>query len=177
MSMVAMMFKWLALSFFSFFISAAKPAALSGAVHPFYVSVTEINHNAKEKDLEISCKIFADDLEATLEQQNKTTIDFSNEKQKAQIDGFIKAYIQKHLQLKADGKAVALNYVGFEKESEAVYCYFEGSNVASVKQLFVDNSILQDYTDKQINIVHIIVNGKRQSTKLDAAKETASFSF
>ena len=104
MSMVAMMYKWLAFSFFSFFIPAAKPAVPSGAVHPFYISVTEINHNAQEKDLEISCKIFADDLEATLEQQNKITIDFSNEKQKAQIDGFIKAYIQKHLQLKADGK-------------------------------------------------------------------------
>ena len=25
--------------------------------HPFYVSVTEINHNAKQQTLEISCKI------------------------------------------------------------------------------------------------------------------------
>jgi len=34
--------------------------------HPFYVSVTEISHNAKDKIIEISCKIFADDLEMTL---------------------------------------------------------------------------------------------------------------
>ena len=27
-------------------------------VHPFYVSVTEINHNAKDKTIEISCKTF-----------------------------------------------------------------------------------------------------------------------
>ena len=88
-----------------------------------------------------------------------------------------KDYIAKNLTLSADGKAIALNYIGFEKDSEAVYCYFEGVNIASVKKLAIVNSLLQDYTDKQINILHVIVNGKRQSTKLDATQRTVSFNF
>lgn len=175
--MGAMMYKWFFLSLLSSFFVKEPVETKTLANHPFYVSVTEVNHNPKEKTLEISAKIFADDLEAALEKQYKTSLDFSNAKQKTQIDGFIKAYVQKHLQLKADGKTVVLNYIGFERENEAVFCYFEGNNIATLKQLFADNSILQDYTDKQINIMHITVNGKRQSTKLDAVKETASFSF
>ena len=38
-------------------------------LHPFYVSVTEINHNAADKTLEISCKMFTEDLEEILEKK------------------------------------------------------------------------------------------------------------
>ena len=41
------------------------------AHHPIFVSVTQIDHNATDKTLEISCKIFTDDFEQTLRQQNK----------------------------------------------------------------------------------------------------------
>lgn len=174
--MAALLYKWLFLSFFSFLLGKEEAQATT-AMHPFYVSVTEIDHNAKAKSLEISCKIFADDMEAELEKLAKSTIDFSDVKQKSHIDQLIAAYIKNHLHVKADGKAVALNYVGFEKESEAVYCYFEGENISAVKQLLIDNSLLLDYTDKQINIVHATVNGKRQSTKLDVGNKTAVFSF
>lgn len=173
-------YKWLLFSFLYSLFSGSGSSVSSAEEkekHPFYVSVTEINHNSKEKSLEISCKIFADDMEATLQQNYKTQVDLSAEKQQAQVNGFIKDYIIKHLKLVADGKGIALQYIGFEKDSEAVYCYFEGVNVAAVKKLDVSNNILQDYTDKQINIVHVIVNGQRQSTKLDAAQVQASFSF
>ena len=45
-------------------------AGLDGAGHPFFVSVTEINHNAKDKTIEIACKIFTDDFE-TLSKSNR----------------------------------------------------------------------------------------------------------
>ena len=51
--------------------------------HPFYVSVTEINQNLKEKTLEISCKLFAEDFETTLNKDYKTTVDFTGVKSKA----------------------------------------------------------------------------------------------
>jgi hypothetical protein len=47
----------------------------SGATkHPIYVSVTEIQHNAKDKTLEISCKIFTSDFEAILKSKTKSSI-------------------------------------------------------------------------------------------------------
>lgn len=183
--MVTMLYKWLLISLLPFGYNAA-PAPKSGPLpaesvskmfHPFFVSVTEINHNSKEKTLEISCKLFSEDLEDVLKQNYKTAVDVTNEKQHPQVDKLVNDYVQKHLALGVDGKPVKLNYVGFEKEAESVYCYFEVPNVANVKKVDISNSILQDFSDKQINIIHVIVNGNRKSYKLDYPQKQAAFAF
>ncbi len=50
--------------------------------HPLFISVTEIEHNAKEKSLEVSCKIFTDDFERTLRAAYKTKVDLLDAKLK-----------------------------------------------------------------------------------------------
>ena len=91
--MTAMVYKWFLTGLVSFF-------------HPFFVSVTEMNHNAKDKTLEISCKLFADDFEKGLEQVYKIPVDITNPKDKKQTDQYISDYLKKHLQLKIDGKSI-----------------------------------------------------------------------
>ncbi len=145
--------------------------------HPFYISVTEINQNAKEKSLEISCKMFAEDLELQLEQNYKTTLDISSEKDKGSFDKFIHDYVGRHLAIAIDGKAATLSYVGFEKEKESVYCYFEADGIVNPHKVDITNSILHDFNQEQINIIHVTVNGHRQSTKLDYPETHASLSF
>jgi hypothetical protein len=152
-------------------------SAEASAPHPFYVSVTEIQQNAAEKTLEVSCKFFADDFEETLEKAYQTHLDIASGKDKAAFDQFIPDYISRHFQLLADGKPVKLSYVGYEKEKEAAYAYFEVQNISSVKQLDAVNSLLHDFKNDQINIMHATVNGKRQSTKLDYPASKASFRF
>lgn len=181
--MGVILFKWFLVYGFSFFVfhseNSSKEAKLLQVqkLHPFYISVTEITHNDKEKTLEVSCKIFIDDLENTLKKNYNTVVDLSNEKQETQNDKFISDYISKNLLLNADGKVSKCNYIGFEKDGESVYCYFEISNIPTLKKLDVTNSLLQDFTDKQINIMHITVKGKRKSYKLDFPNKQASFSF
>ena len=41
--------------------SVLNSALQTEILHPFFISVTEINHNIKDKSLEVSCKIFTDD--------------------------------------------------------------------------------------------------------------------
>ena len=159
------------------FVAGKNNSITTSVPHPFYVAVTEVNHNAAEKSLEISCKFFADDFEQTIEKNYKTQLDIAAAKDRALFDKYIPDYINRHLNLTADGKPVKLNYVGYEKEKESAYCYFEATNIASVKQLEITNSLLHDFTNEQINIMHITVNGKRQSTKLDCPNKKASFRF
>jgi hypothetical protein len=156
--------KWLTLSLFGLF-------------HPFYVSVTEINHNANNKTIEISCKIFSEDLEKILRKNYKAPVDLANEKLHPLNNKLIQNYFLKNLSVNPEGKVAKLNYIGFEKESAAVYCYFEITNISSIKKLDITNSILQDFSDQQTNIMHVMVNGKRTSTKLDYPKKQASFNF
>jgi len=145
--------------------------------HPFYVGVVEVNHNKASAALEVSCKLFAEDAQNVLEQQYKTKVDFGQPQQKAAIDRLLNDYVHKHLALQADKKPVQLQYVGFERDAESLYCYFEADGVANVKTIDLNNSLLYDFTDQQINIMHVMVGGVRKSYKLDYPKTEASFSF
>lgn len=149
----------------------------NGRLHPFYIAVTEINLNTSDKTLEVSCKMFADDLEQIIEKNNHAQLDISSDKDKANFDKYIPSYVKSHLGLAIDGKASNLSYIGFEKDKESAYCYFQVENISSLKKLDVFDSLLQDFTSDQINIIHVTVNGKRQSTKLDYPEKNASFSF
>ncbi|HEU4472396.1 MAG TPA: DUF6702 family protein, partial [Flavisolibacter sp.] len=62
-------------------------------------------------------------------------------------------------------------------EKESAYCYFQVDNITQPKKIDASVSILHDFTQSQVNILHITVNGSRQSSKLDYPASKASFSF
>src|SRR5215213_9781628 len=163
--MVTILYKWFLLSTFHLLLPAKNEnvTANKKPFHPFYIAVTEINQNAKDKTLEISCKMFAEDFEKVLETNYKASLNIGSQKDKTNFDKLIPDYMAKHLLLAADGKALKLSYVGYELEKESVYCYLEVENISSLKKLDITNSILQDFTKEQINIIHVAVNGNRQS--------------
>jgi hypothetical protein len=177
-------YRWFAVC--SLWLAVSNPAvnktfelrtSQEGAFHPFYISVVEINHNASDKTLEISCKIFTNDFESTLEKNYKSKVNLSNPKDKASTDKWINDYIKKHLSIKADNKEANFSYLGFEKEDEAIYSYFEVSNIPSVRKIDVSDAILHDFSNQQVNIIHCMVGGRRQSTKLDYPNTNAIFSW
>jgi len=176
--MVILLYKWLLLA--STMFSAGEPAVVKtdNARHPLYISVTEMNYNATDKNLEISCKIFTDDFEKTLANNYKTKVDLTTPADKNEANRVVKEYVKNHLLLKIDNKAVALEFVGFEKENEAVWSYFEVKNITvAPKKIDVVNSILYEAYDSQINLMHVSVSGKRQSTRLNYPDKEAGFSF
>ena len=146
-------------------------------LHPFYVSVTDINHNSKNKSLEISSKIFFDDLEREIEMENKVSFDIIKPVDKAKVNAFIASYIKKHLQIKVDGKLLTMNYIGYEIQEDAAWCYLEIPKVDKVGIIEINDHILFKLHTEQINMLNVTVNGKRQSTKLDAPTSRVNFKF
>lgn len=176
--MAAIFYKWLMIySWISSGMHDSNYSVHELSPHPFYIAVTEIKLNTSDKTLEVSCKMFADDLEQIIEKNNHAELDISSDRDKASFDKYIPAYIRNHLAVAIDGKMGKLSYIGFEKDKESAYCYFQVENVSSLKKLDVFDSLLHDFTADQINIIHVIVNGNRQSTKLDYPQKNASFSF
>lgn len=145
--------------------------------HPIYVSVTEIEYNAGDKNLEISCKIFTDDFETVLRQTYKTHVDLLQPKDKAAMNKQVSDYIQKHLLIRADGKPVPLQFLGYEQDEDGITSYFQHNPLASVKKLEVTDNILFEYKKEQINIIHVLVDGKQKSTKLLNPEARAVFEF
>lgn len=147
------------------------------ARHPIHVATVEINHNAAEKTIEISCHIFTDDFETVLSRQFGVRANLSADKPGPRMDSLVSRYIRQRLQLTLDDKPLALQFIGAEKEDQATYTYLQVDGVAAVHKLDVTNTILHDLYDDQIEIIHVIVNGNRRSTKLDFPASRASFSF
>ena len=146
-------------------------------VHPLHVSVTEINHNVVEKTVEMTCKLFTDDFEKVLVQNYKTKVDLINPPDRPAMDKLISDFVQKHVLIKLDNKAIQLSYLGFERDAEAVYSYFQAENIGAIKKLEVTNTILHEMFTDQINMMHIMVGGKRKSFKLDYPDKEVAINF
>ena len=170
--------KWLLLLSSMICLTNESPAHLKQTdLHPFHVSVTEIQHNGTEKTLQISCKFFTDDLEVALEKAASTAVDITSETEKDSLDVYIPDYVGKHLRISVGGKGILLNYIGYEVDKESVFCYFEVTNMAAVNSMDITNNLLYEFTHEQINIMHVTVNGKRQSSKLNYPEVKAGFKF
>ena len=106
-----------------FIISPAKDN-----FHPLHVSTTDISFNDRDSQIEVICTIFTDDFEIALEKQFRSKADLSRADMHSAMDIFVKKYINNRLQIKAGTTPLALNYLGFEINREAVNVYLESGN-------------------------------------------------
>jgi hypothetical protein len=164
LTMAPSFYKWLLAGFFAF-------------VHPFYVSVTEINHNPKQQILEVSCKAFVDDMEKTLGKQYKEPVELTKPKDLKKAQQMVGDYLKKHLQLKVDGKPVGLELVGFEVEGASLWSYLQVSGVGAVHKMEITDNILYEMYDSQISILHVQAGGVKKSTRINNPDSYASFDF
>ena len=174
--MVSIAYKWLMVV--SVLVSYNRNFKNAGAVlHPLFISVTEIEHNKKEKTVEISCKIFTDDFEKTLRMNNKQKVDLLNPALKSQMEKLVNNYIQQHLIVQIDSRQVAMKFLGYEQQEEGITSYFQIDNIASIKKIQVFNNLLYEFNVQQMGIIHAIVNGNRKSSKLNNPEANALFEW
>ena len=166
--MAYLLYKWL------FIISMAN---LNTFNHPIFVSVTTIDHNAANKTLEISCKIFTDDFETALRKKYNKKVDLLDTKMNETMKPMVNDYIQKHLVITADNKVATLQFIGFEQQEEGIVSYFEVKNIAAVKKIDVTDNILFDEKPEQMEIIHVTVAGERKSNRLNNPESKVSFVF
>ncbi len=148
------------------------------ALHPFYVSITSVDYNRDAQRMEISCRIFHDDLEVALKAHGAPEkIDLIRPMDKAETDSLLADYLRGHFSLSVNDKPIALHYVGYEIEDDVAWCYLEAKQADPVQRIAIDNRVLFDQFPKQSNIVHVTAYGKRKSTKLDNPMRRAVFEF
>ncbi|MFC7525299.1 DUF6702 family protein [Parapedobacter sp. GCM10030251] len=147
-------------------------------LHPFYVSITTVDYNKEAQRVEISCRIFYDDLEVALKAaEHATTIDLINPANRNETDSLIARYLRRSMNLSVNGQPQTLHYLGYEIEDDVAWCYLEATKITSVQRIAVNNRLLFDRFAKQSNILHVTANGTRKSIKLDNPEHHAVFEF
>lgn len=134
--------------------------------HPYHVGSVEINYNAKSKTFEISARFFLDDLENALNKKYNKSVHFSDEKFKNEINDELKSYFAEYFKLKNNNKFLLVNLIGYEEDKEAVNIYLESEVTEKPKKVETATSLLYNLYEDQMNIIHVIVNGERKSSKL-----------
>jgi len=151
---------------------------LTGFCHKFYVSISEVNHNAENASLEISMKIFTDDLEDALEVGTSKKIWLGDPKREVpETDSLLANYLERKLTFTVNGEAQTPLFIGKELEADVTWCYLEIKGVTNLKSIAIDNRLFLDLFDEQKNLIHIYANDKEKSLFLRRGKSSGEVTY
>ena len=137
----------------------------SMSMHKFYVSVNQIDFVPKKKALEITSRIFIDDLDLALEKKFKKKVYLATSRETSDAKELLQKYFNEKFFIKVNGQEKQINFLGKEVEENVLICYFNVKDVSKVTSLEVKNTILMEIYDQQ-HIFHTHILGQKQSVLL-----------
>lgn len=136
-----------------------------GASHPFHASITQCNFNKPEELLEITIRVFTEDLslalgeEVLINEKEKETDPKALDKQGVKIED----YVRKNFSLKANGKELSYEAIGHEAEFDLTYIYFEIPAFKIQPSYEISQTLFFDLFEDQSNIVNLIIEDETYS--------------
>jgi len=130
--------------------------------HPYHVSIAEVKYNAKAQSLEISLKLFTDDLEKTLSEMAGKPVLVTSD---AAVQKLLETYFQKNFRVELPQNQVAVpRMFGFEKQDDAHWFYLDipvkASQLSAAK---LRNQVLIETFPDQTNLTNLEINGKKRT--------------
>lgn len=141
------------------------------------MSVVDVKYDMKQKSLQVSARLFTNDLEDALRKTGKKTIDLLNPKVKSEVDSALYNYVKQRLHISINAKSQKFIYIGYEKEEESIWTYLEIKNAVLPKTLTIDTKLLYDFLPQQISIIHAEVKGIKKSSKVTNPDSKTEFNF
>lgn len=119
--------------------------------------------------MEISCKLFTDDVEDALLKLNHSKVDLARSSENKVAREQVIKYLHERLQIVINGIAVKPELLGFETENDVTWFYLESAvNVGKgvPVKLHIKNSLLYDYLPEQTNLIQVIWNAQERTERL-----------
>jgi len=136
------------------------------SVHRFYAAIYQINFVPQKKMVQITTRIFIDDLNEALKSKYHKRTFIGTEKETPDDVILMKKYLSEKFKLTVNGKPKVMNYLSNELENNVVICYLNIKEIPKVTSLEIENSILTEVYSEQQNIIQFNNNGKKQSLLL-----------
>lgn len=147
-------------------VAAPVPVTAPAQAHVFYVSVTRVKWNVEEARLDVSVRIFTDDLEEAVMAEGGPRLRLWTAQAREDRDRHVSAYLLSRLAFRVNGQERELTWAGMEDALDATSCLVQITNVDRVASIEVENRILIDMFDTQANVMRFEVGGERKYVNL-----------
>jgi hypothetical protein len=145
--------------------------------HKFYVAVYQINYAPEKEMLQITSRIFADDLNKALEKKYTKKHYLGTNKESPEDLVLLKKYLSENLIIKVNGQSKAMNFLSKEMEGDVLISYLSMKDISKLKSLEVHNAVLVDWDSEQQNITHFTILGTKQSFLFTASSTERMLKF
>ena len=134
-------------------------------VHKFYVSVTNVGYSEKDDAIQITSRIFIDDLEAVLLERYDVKGELATYNESKIADEYLEKYLRKKFRVAVNGSDISYELIGRKYDADVCIFYLEVPKVdlAHVKSIQIENQILTDLYDEQQNVLHFKIKDIKKS--------------
>jgi lysyl-tRNA synthetase class I len=148
------------------FLFVAVSLFSSMVAHKFYVAIYQVNHSKEKKMLQITARIFIDDINEAIEKKyhKKSFLALDNETPE-QVE-LLKKYIAEKFKIKVNGQSQPLEFLSKETEDNVIICYMRIKDIAKITSLEVENSMIMENHFEQQNIIQANFNGNKHNLLL-----------
>lgn len=149
----------------------------SFSVHKFYVSIYQVNYSPSKQRLEITTRIFIDDLATAIGERYGTKCYLGEEKESPADAALVQRYLKEHFKIAVNGKNLPLEYLNREFDGMVFIGYFRIRDIPKVRKLEIRNTALTDYVTEQQNIIQTNLRGVRKSAILTVDNPVVKFEY
>jgi predicted RNase H-related nuclease YkuK (DUF458 family) len=132
-------------------------------LHKFYVGVFQIDYFKEKKAVQITVRLFIDDLEKALYKKHNKHIYITTKDEIAEANTLIANYLSEKLKIKINNKSQSLQFLTKEQEDNIVICYLKIPFKDKIKDLEITNTVLSDIFKEQQNLVHLNLNSNKKT--------------
>jgi len=144
--------------------------------HPIHVSSTQVDLSRDERSLEVTIRMFTDDLEDALKSINRPVS--ITQGPAGQVDSALADYLRDRVHFGLDGRtAISGRIVGHEREDDATLVFVEVPLPSVPKRVRVTQRVLLERFDDQTNLLHLRFGAMRRSALLRRGTESAEFTL
>lgn len=155
-------------------IAAPLLLALAGAGHPVHVSSTQVDLSSDQRALEVTMRVFTDDLEAALKTAGRPVS--INGGGRADVDSALASYVLPRVTVAANETPVRRGrLIGHEREDDATLIFVEVPIPPALRSLRLTQSVLLELFEDQVNLVHFRAGSTKRSALLRRGTEVAAF--
>ena len=135
----------------------------SFSIHKFYVSLYQVDYAREKKMLQITSRIFIDDLNEAIDKKYGKKIQLGSENETDADLLLFKKYFSEKFTIKVNGQLKPVQFLSKEMEGDVLICYFKIKDIYKIESLEIYNAVITEGNSEQQNIMHFSILGVKNT--------------